>query len=107
LTQFCEYLSQNSLNLKEEQKVYLAYYWVTKNIVYDHNGRLNNNAQTNPDAFFQSRKTVCSGYSRLFRNLLLCMDYPESKIKNISGYAKGSEYSLFKSFTKIIMNGML
>ena len=34
LNVFHEYLSQKSSNLKDEQKVYLAYYWITKNIIY-------------------------------------------------------------------------
>ena len=38
LAQFSSYLSEKASNLKEEQKVYLAFYWVTRNIEYDHEG---------------------------------------------------------------------
>ena len=93
LNVFHEYLSQKSSNLKDEQKVYLAYYWITKNIIYDYDGLNNDNAVISPAEVFPKRKTVCSGYAILFKDLLLSMNYPESKILYISGYAKGAGYS--------------
>ena len=90
LAEFCEYLSQNANNLKDEQKVYLSYYWVTQNIKYS--------LDTGPDPenYFKLRKTKCSGYSYLFKKLLTCMDYPESKVKIIDGCGKGDDYSPFE-----------
>ena len=82
LTQFCEYLSQNGTNLKDEQKVYLAYHWVVENIQYNIFGELLG-YESDPEIFFSSKTTCCSGYTRLFKKLLLCMNYPESKIKII------------------------
>ena len=75
LNQFCEYLSQKASNLKEEQKVYLAYYWITKNIKYDWDGYESGHHIVNPDDTFKLRTTVCSGYSSLFKRLLLAMNY--------------------------------
>ena len=93
---FCDYLSQKGSNLKEDQKVYLAYYWIINNIVYDHDGLKAGTVSYDPPNIFLKKTTVCSGYSRLFRKLLLVMNYTESKIKNIQGYSKGAGYSSFK-----------
>ena len=93
---FCDYLSQKGSNLKEEQKVYLAYYWIINNIKYDHDGLKAKTVSYDPPNIFLKKTTVCSGYSRLFRKLLLVMNYTESKIKNIQGYSKGAGYSSFK-----------
>ena len=51
---------------------------------------------TNPNEFFPLRKSVCSGYSSLFKRLLLAMNYTESKIKYIHGYSKGYGYSPYE-----------
>jgi len=96
LTTFCNYLSSQSSNLNDEQKVYLAYYWIAKNIKYDYEGLDSDTVIYDPDKFFPSKKTVCSGYARLFRRLLTSMNYDKEKIKNIQGYAKGASYSVYK-----------
>ena len=93
---FHEYLSQKSTNLKDEQKVYLAYHWITNNIKYDHEGLEAGTVKSLPELIFPRRAAICSGYSMLFRDLLLSMNYPESKILNIGGYSKGAGYSSFK-----------
>ena len=93
---FCEYLSEQGSNLKEEQKVYLSYYWIKNNIKYDHEGRDNGTVVNDPEDIFYARKTVCWGYSRIFKKLLLAMNYAESKIKEIHGYSKGAGYSPFE-----------
>jgi len=90
LTEFCNYLSSKYSNLSEEDKVKLAYRWITENIVYDKD----RNVERDPDKFFQSKTTVCSGYARLFTRMLKAMNYKEENIKNIAGYAKGGEYTV-------------
>ena len=96
LKHFCDYLSLKASNLKEEQKVYLAYYWIINNIKYDHAGLAAGTDVINPDDVFPIRKTVCSGYSLMLKELLLAMNYSESKILYISGYSKGAGYSIYK-----------
>ena len=87
---FCNYLKEKSTELNEYQKVYLAYYWVSNNIKYDVvNFFAGTDSDCNPSTLFTSKKTVCSGYSRLFTHLLKNMDFPENDIVNIMGYAKG------------------
>ena len=97
LVKFCEYLESKASNLNEAQKVYLAYSWITNNIKYDHEGLAANKVIYDPDKFFSIRKTVCSGYSWLFRRLLVAMKYDETKIKNIQGYSKGAGYSVYNN----------
>ena len=95
LTEFLEYISEKSSDLNDEQKVYLAHYWITRKISYDHDGLNAGTSRVEPSQFFSYKKTVCSGYARLFKQLLLTMNYSPSKIKNIFGYAKGAGYSEF------------
>ena len=91
LNDFCNYLSNKASDLSEEQKVKLAYRWIVENIIYDKD----NDVERDPDEFFKSRTTVCSGFARLFRRLLEAMNYNKDNIKNIYGYSKGAGYSVF------------
>ena len=95
-SQFRSYLSERGSNLKEEQKVYLAYYWVTRNIKYDYDGLEKGTYTNDIEQLFPKRVAVCTGFSKLFKDLLLSMNYSESKIINIRGYAKGGGYSPLK-----------
>ena len=95
LNQFCDYLSQKGSSLTDEQKVLLAYLWITTNINYQRG------TSVDPDILFLTKMTVCSGYARLFRRLLLAMNFPENNIENISGLAKGSDYSPLKSLNEM------
>jgi len=93
---FKKFLSENTLNLEDDQKVYLAYYWITSNIEYDYDGYYGRSIiETNPTTFFQKRKTVCTGYSNLFRELLYSMN--KTDVVCISGYSKGLGYSPLKN----------
>lgn len=95
LDKFSSYLSSKASNLKEEQKVYLAYYWIIQNIKYDYAGLEANTVSYDAPNIFLKRTTVCSGYSELFQKLLLDMNYTRTKIKFIQGYSKGAGYSEF------------
>jgi len=93
---FKKFLSKNTLNLEDDQKVYLAYYWITSNIEYDNDVYSGSSIiDTNPTTFFQKRKTVCTGYSNLFRELLYSMN--KTDVVCISGYSKGVGYSPLKN----------
>ena len=96
LAEFCEYLSKEASDLKEDQKVNLAYKWITENIKYDTEGVKAGTEERDPDKFFKSRKTVCSGYAHLMYKLLVSMNYDKDNIKNITGYAKGEGYSVYE-----------
>ena len=96
LAKFCNYLSSSASHLKESQKVNLAYKWITENIKYDTEGVAAKTEERDPDKFFGSKKTVCSGYAHLLYRLLTAMNYNQDNIKNITGYAKGSGYSIYE-----------
>jgi hypothetical protein len=74
----------------------LAYKWITENIKYDTEGVAAGTEVRDPDKFFESRKTVCTGYAHLLYRLLTAMNYNQDNIKNITGYAKGSGYSIYE-----------
>ena len=93
LTQFCSFLSKEASHLSEDGKVNLAYKWITTNIRYDEDIK---NAIREPDEFFKSRKTVCTGYAHLLYRLLISMNYNPDNIRNISGYSKGGSYDVLK-----------
>lgn len=95
LEQFLQYISEKSSNLNDAQKVYLAHYWITRKIKYDNTGLNAGVYSVEPANFFSYKRTVCSGYARLFKQLLLTMNYNSSKIKNIHGHGKGAGYSEF------------
>ena len=96
LEEFCSYLSSKASNLDEEQKVKLAYKWITENIVYDTEGVKAKTEERDPDKFFQSRKTVCTGYAHLLYRLLISMNYDENKILNVTGMGKGEGYNVYE-----------
>ena len=89
-------MSSSASHLKESQKVNLAYKWITENIEYDTEGVAAKTEERDPDKFFESRKTVCSGYAHLLYRLLTAMNYNQDNIKNITGYAKGNGYSVYQ-----------
>ena len=93
LTQFCSFLSKEASHLSEDGKVNLAYKWITTNIKYDEDTK---NAKRDPDQFFKSRKTVCTGYAHLLYKLLISMNYNHDNIRNITGYSKGASYNVLK-----------
>lgn len=96
LSEFCSYLSSKASHLNEEQKVKLAYKWITANIIYDLDYVKGNEIDgRDPDKFFQDRRTVCSGYAHLLYRLLIAMNYEEENIRNITGYSKGNGYSVY------------
>ena len=91
LSVFKNFLSENTRNLDEEQKVYLAYYWITSNIKYDYDAYYGTGPRiTEPEKFFERRSTVCSGYALLFKELLSSMNMNDVII--VGGYSKGMGY---------------
>ena len=101
LNTFCEYLGGISFNLNnDKEKVYLIYKWVAENIEYDYENYKNNQpVEYEPAQVLTNKKTVCSGYARLFTKLLTCLNYPEEKIKNIIRHSKGLGYDIEKEIT--------
>ena len=100
LDSFCTYLGEINSNLDSKKKVKLIYKWVCDNIEYDYeNYKANNPVNCEPEGVLSNKKTVCSGYARLFTKLLKCLGYPENDIINIIGHSKGLGYDVEKPLT--------
>ena len=70
LNDFVKYLLENTKNLKDIEKAYFLFYWMHENIAYDYDGFVNRrNVDVTPEGVFRNGKTVCSGYSRLYKYL--------------------------------------
>ena len=99
LENFCNYLQGITLD-DDKAKVKLIYKWVAENIEYDYvNYKANNPVDCEPANVLINKKTVCSGYARLFTRLLTCLGYPPENIKNIIGHSKGIGYDVEKQIT--------
>ena len=97
LDNFCTYLNGIASTLDEQDKVYFIYKWVAKNIEYDYeNYKLGKSSDCIPANVLTKKKTVCSGYAKLFSHLLKCLYYDETKIINIMGHSKGLSYNVNK-----------
>lgn len=97
LDNFCTYLNGIASTLDEQDKVYFIYKWVAENIEYDYeNYKAKKSVDCIPANVLTNRKTVCSGYARLFTHLLKCLNYDEAKIINIIGHSKGLSFNIKK-----------
>ena len=99
LDHFCNYL--NGINLNDDKaKVKLIYKWIAENIEYDYEKyKANIPVDCEPANVLTNKKTVCSGYARLFTKLLTCLGYPPENIKNIIGHSKGLGYDVERQIT--------
>ena len=77
-------IEENNLNTEESQ-AFLVYCWITKNISY----YIGNKPDNSPLGALQKRITQCSGYSRLFKELLKLFN-----IKTVLVHGCGRTYSL-------------
>lgn len=75
---------QNNLS-SEESKAFLVYCWVAKNLSY----YVGNRPDNSPLGALQKRITQCSGYARLFKELLKIFN-----IKSVLVHGLGRTYSL-------------
>ena len=100
LDSFCTHLNGISSSLNNKEKIYLIYQWVTKNIKYDYAAYTSEAVlDCSPSNVLTTKKTVCSGYSRLFTELLKCLNYPSDNILNIIGHSKGLGYNIETELT--------
>ena len=91
LNKFREYLKKVTNNLKDEEKAYVLFYWITQNIKYDAESYFSGVYKTAPEETYNTGNSVCSGYSRLFEYI---GSYLGLEIINVSGYAKGYSYKI-------------
>ena len=91
---FCSYLEGISSNMSNEVKVYLTYKWVAENIEYDYEKYISGEpVECEVDKVYENKKTVSSGYAKLFTKLLQCFNYNDD-IHNIQGHSKELNYNV-------------
>ena len=70
-----EIIKSNTLKCSQKEKFYIIYLWICENIDYDDKsffaGKFIN---CTPEYVFKKGKTVCTGYSRLFRDIASFLD---------------------------------
>ncbi len=74
------------------EMAYGAYVWMTDNIAYDYASYLSGHAESatvDPFGVFQSGKTICAGYARLYADLASRLGL---ECEVVSGYAKAFAY---------------
>ena len=83
-------MKSKAQNLSDIEKSYIVFLWICDNIVYDtksfFEGR---NVDCTPEGVFQNGSSVCSGYSRLYKDI---GSYLDLEIENVVCYAKGVGY---------------
>ena len=89
LDEFTKYLVDKTKLLNDLEKAYLLFNWIGNNIEYDYEGMLNNTDTCEINSVFKIGKTICSGYSRLFRHFA---DNIGLMTENIIGYVKGINF---------------
>lgn len=83
-------IKEKTKNLSKKEKAYVVFLWIGQNIEYDiENLNLGKSIDCTPIGVFKNGKTVCSGYARLFSDILI---YLGLKVENICGFAKGRGY---------------
>ncbi|TDW48575.1 transglutaminase superfamily protein [Flavobacterium sp. 270] len=84
-----KYLAKGAKTKKE--LVQLIYYWIALNIEYDTEAFQNNTINdVTAETTFLNKKSVCSGYSILFKEIC---DNLRIKCEVINGYSKGYKYN--------------
>ena len=85
--------------LSPKEKSFVIFLWECKNIVYDAEGLFaGRNVDCTPEGVFRNGKTVCSGYSRLYKDIAVFLGL---EVECIPWYSKGVGYEPGKKFTKI------
>ena len=97
LSSFKETINNLTINLNPQEKAYILFLWIGQNINYDAEGYfLGLKVDVTPEGVFENGSTVCSGYSRLYRDIGV---YIGLTIENVSCYAKGVGYNPGDKFT--------
>ncbi len=97
LSSFKETIKNLTINLNPQEKAFILFLWIGQNINYDAESYfLNLNVDVTPEGVFENGSTVCSGYSRLYRDIGV---YIGLTIENVTCYAKGVGYNPGDKFT--------
>ena len=95
LEKLIKYFKKKSIKLSEVEKAWLIYKWITLNFEYDFEGVNNKNYDITEEATFKRGKTICSGYSKLYKKIC---DNLDLIVEIITGHSKGFNYELTDKF---------
>ena len=94
-----ELIKKYTIKCSQKEKYFIIYLWICENIDYDEKsffaGKFIN---CTPEFVFNTGKTVCSGYSRLFRDIASFLDL---SVQCIKCYSKGFGYEPGKTLKKL------
>ena len=84
--------------LSDKEKSYIVFLWVCDNISYDVDSYYAGSyGDCSPEGVFRKGSSVCSGYSRLYKDISLYLDL---EVECVNCYAKGVSYSIGQKMTK-------
>jgi transglutaminase/protease-like cytokinesis protein 3 len=84
--------------LNQIQKSYILFLWICDNISYDAISYYSGlNVDCTPERTFISGKSICSGYSRLYKNIAL---YLNLEVECVCCYVKGASYKVGQKMNK-------
>ena len=95
---FKDLLKQKTEKLNQIQKSYILFLWICDNISYDAISYYSGlNVDCTPERTFISGKSICSGYSRLYKNIAL---YLNLEVECVGCYSKGESYKVGQKMNK-------
>ena len=84
-------------NLSEKEKSFIIFLWICDNISYDVDSYFaGRSVDCTPEGVFKNGSSVCSGYSRLYKDL---SDYLNLEVECVNCYAKGVSYNVGEKLT--------
>ena len=85
-------MKENTIKLNDKEKSFVLFLWVCNNISYDVDSYFaGKNVDCTPEGVYKNGQSVCSGYSRLFKDIA---DFLNLEVQCVSCYAKGVSYQV-------------
>ena len=83
-------MKSNTNKLSQKEKSYIIFLWICENIAYDAKSYFaGRDVDCTPEGVYRNGSTVCSGYSRLYKDISTYLDL---QVECVSCYAKGVGY---------------
>ena len=94
---FKDLLKLKTVNLSDKEKSFVIFLWIGDNISYDLDSYFaRRDVDCSPKGVFKSGSSVCSGYSRLYKDFA---DYIGLEVECVPCYSKGAYYSVGDELT--------
>jgi len=94
---FKDLLKSKTVNLSDKEKSFIIFLWIGDNISYDLDSYFaRREVDCSPKGVFKSGSSVCSGYSRLYKDFA---DYLNLEVECVPCYSKGAYYSVGDKLT--------